>query len=831
MKNLNLIVNQNEISQNGNEYLTSGGYKSIQCNFSFSEEWNNLTKTAIFLYNGVAYNETLIDDKCFIPHEAIENKGELSIGVFGTEILGENLEKRNTTDLLNVKIYEGSFIKGIQPEKPSPETWELYLEEVNKLIEEATNKIDSFTAEDIKFEDGETFQEKYDNGEFAGGGSTIDENKFMKKEIYDIDDDGIVDNSLKVNNHTVESDVPANAIFTDTTYDIATKTKDGLMSASDKQKLDGQVAELDEYGKVLSSQLPSYVDDVVEATLATFPESGESGKIYVDIETNLSYRWTGTAYTVISPSIALGETPSTAYRGDRGKTAYEHSQETHAPVNAQENVIENIKLDGKELQVENKEINLNLQDNLVCVNSTEPTDDRKKVWLQKGKNLLDEIFRQGTQSVSTRTDYVCSKNDIYVEAGETYTFSTDLDLSTYRYSITITSQPNYKGTSILDTGFKTTKSYTFTAQNNGYLEFIIGKINGGTVSPSDFSNNHFQLEHGSTATEYEEMVTSAIYTKNNNDEYEKFSETVAISSEEPANQNGLWLQKSKNIFQTNINSVTSYGVTATNNSDGSITISGTNTSTSTFLLAVKKVDINNIYDGNYTISLNNDTVFTSISIRLRKVTNTGKTQIGELISLDAINKTSTLNLKSLIDNDTLSIEMDIALYATIEVNFNIYPQLEIGSTATDYEEYKEKKIYTKNDNGVYEKFINADEVKNDYSLAERKIGTWIDGKPLYRKTINFGALPNTTNKTVNTYLPSTIQIRRIDGIARKPDNSVAFDLPKISSSSEGIIDISVWVSYGYFLIEIKTNSDRSDYNAEVTLEYTKTTDVATTSEE
>ena len=86
------------------------------------------------------------------------------------------------------------------------------------------------------------------------------------------------------------------------------------------------VAELDSNGKVPSSQLPSYVDDVLEYTAkANFPTTGETGKIYVDTTTNLQYRWSGTAYVEISPSIALGETSSTAYRGDRGKVAYDHA--------------------------------------------------------------------------------------------------------------------------------------------------------------------------------------------------------------------------------------------------------------------------------------------------------------------------------------------------------------------------------------------------------------------------------------------------------------------------------------------------------------------------
>lgn len=86
------------------------------------------------------------------------------------------------------------------------------------------------------------------------------------------------------------------------------------------------VAELGSDGKVPSSQLPSYVDDILEyANTAAFPATGESGKIYVALDTNLTYRWSGTEYVEISASLALGETSSTAYRGDRGAAAYAHA--------------------------------------------------------------------------------------------------------------------------------------------------------------------------------------------------------------------------------------------------------------------------------------------------------------------------------------------------------------------------------------------------------------------------------------------------------------------------------------------------------------------------
>lgn len=75
-------------------------------------------------------------------------------------------------------------------------------------------------------------------------------------------------------------------------------------------------ASLDENGKVPSSQLPSYVDDVLEyATLSAFPATGESGKIYVDLSTNRTYRWGGTQYTPIKGDLVIGSTTGTAADG------------------------------------------------------------------------------------------------------------------------------------------------------------------------------------------------------------------------------------------------------------------------------------------------------------------------------------------------------------------------------------------------------------------------------------------------------------------------------------------------------------------------------------
>ena len=126
----------------------------------------------------------------------------------------------------------------------------------------------------------------------------------------------------------------ANAQPITTTY--ATKTElNAKANASDfnlfknsKGQHDG-LASLDSSGKVPSSQLPSYVDDVIEGyyynskfykeSSHTTEIDGESGKIYTDLGNNKTYRWSGTTYTEISASLALGETSSTAYPGDKGK--------------------------------------------------------------------------------------------------------------------------------------------------------------------------------------------------------------------------------------------------------------------------------------------------------------------------------------------------------------------------------------------------------------------------------------------------------------------------------------------------------------------------------
>lgn len=183
--------------------------------------------------------------------------------------------------------------------------------------------------------------------------------------------------SLAYKNSLTKSDVGLGNVENKSSATIRSEiTKSNVTSAlgytplnSSLKGANSGIAELDENGKIPSSQLPSYVDDCVEGYLYnnklykesshTTEISGESGKIYIDLASNKTYRWSGSAFVEISASLALGETSSTAYRGDRGKIAYDHSQAAHAPSNAEKNIIVGVQRNGTDLTVDsNRKVNI-----------------------------------------------------------------------------------------------------------------------------------------------------------------------------------------------------------------------------------------------------------------------------------------------------------------------------------------------------------------------------------------------------------------------------------------------------------------------------------------
>lgn len=120
------------------------------------------------------------------------------------------------------------------------------------------------------------------------------------------------------------------------------------------------------------------------------------------------------------------------------------------------------------------------------------------------------------------------------------------------------------------------------------------------------------------------------------------------------------------------------------------------------------------------------------------------------------------------------------------------------------------------------KVLNEKIAKNStYSTEEQAVGTWIDGKTIYRKIINFGALPNATKKEVQHNISNISNFTKIEGIAiRNDETKFTQSLPLVYKNAEMFYNTALAVDNT--IVEIQTNGDRSMFNGYVTLEYTKT---------
>lgn len=138
----------------------------------------------------------------------------------------------------------------------------------------------------------------------------------IKQHVTSSIDDAV----SEVGSYTINGyEINTNPVLDKADIGLSNVTNDAQVKRTEMGAANG-VATLGSDSKIPSAQLPSYVDDVLEYdNKSAFPKTGETGKIYVAKDTNLTYRWSGSDYVEISQSLALGETSSTAYAGDKGK--------------------------------------------------------------------------------------------------------------------------------------------------------------------------------------------------------------------------------------------------------------------------------------------------------------------------------------------------------------------------------------------------------------------------------------------------------------------------------------------------------------------------------
>lgn len=164
-------------------------------------------------------------------------------------------------------------------------------------------------------------------------------------KLEGLDDQDTIDAAIENVKNTIDQytvnghKISENPTLTKADVGLGNVTNEAQIPLSQKGAANG-VATLTENGKVPASQLPTYVDDVLEGTLVSPTEftlnegqQGEvkqSGVVYVDTITNKSYRWSGSQYVMTGSDLALGETSSTAYAGDKGKQVTDRVAEVYS---------------------------------------------------------------------------------------------------------------------------------------------------------------------------------------------------------------------------------------------------------------------------------------------------------------------------------------------------------------------------------------------------------------------------------------------------------------------------------------------------------------------
>ena len=325
------------------------------------------------------------------------------------------------------------------------------------------------------------------------------------------------------------------------------------------------VAGLDSTGKVPSTQLPSYVDDVIDLInfVSSNPTSGmtignkyynrtskkiftatstsagvestpEAGKIYINITTNKTYRWSGSTMAEISASLALGTTSTTAFRGDYGNTLYTNFGTGTNLTGTQDarDCFAKLKRDFgsagnasviKTLHVNTYSNNIILQDDILYFNGEQNNGDGfeiPSVTTSKAGVMTADMYKTFQQmelaTFPLNLNIVPSSNSVF-EKGSSYTPTINISVSrkgtnvTSESNINVVGEPTLSGsissdkqtwipTKAVTANQKLTVTATYGSQSASkvYCVFFKNKKYWGTSANTSLTNAQVLALAGST---------------------------------------------------------------------------------------------------------------------------------------------------------------------------------------------------------------------------------------------------------------------------------------------------------------------------------------------
>lgn len=286
---------------------------------------------------------------------------------------------------------------------------------------------------------------------------------------------------------------------------------------------------------------------------------------------------------------------------------------------------------------------------------------------------------------------------------------------------------------------------------------------------------------------------------------------IFVGAEEPTAGEKVWFRKGKNYLDiSKLKSRTTYGITFEPTATG-IKITGTAQDVYAYggsvSVELKKGKTYMLYGNNagntFKLELRKgSTIITTIKTSGDKVTFTPSDNINIVtFVLEGISKGTTYNY---------------------EIN-NL--QIEQGSKNTSYEAYIEPKLSVRNSNGVYEEFAKKSE--EVYSTEEQVIGTWIDGKPLYRKVVEMGNMTK-DNYKMKAHNIQNMKYARIVDVSMQRGNQSSGNFQLFSVGNVGGKYNDTQVGFDTYIdsncVYVYCNGDRTLFVGTAIIEYTKTTD-------
>ena len=137
---MNIQVYPHRIILNKTNEVNSGEYNVNECTFEFSQEYEGLTKVAVFsLCDGTTKNVTILNNQCIIPVECLQETGQVQIGVYGYATQDNELVLRYSPTPQNFVVRLGSYKEGTQPVAPTPTDWEILVEQVSDIAEDVSS--------------------------------------------------------------------------------------------------------------------------------------------------------------------------------------------------------------------------------------------------------------------------------------------------------------------------------------------------------------------------------------------------------------------------------------------------------------------------------------------------------------------------------------------------------------------------------------------------------------------------------------------------------------------------------------------------------------------